>query len=376
MVKGQQVYLIDVAFGEVRPSPWREAVDLANMMLILALHSSPEHVLERAQLLFTDDELAEAFAVARGITLPSQLRRQLRDDSRSLLEDYRALLPETPQVKIQRWSWRRLLLTIGVALASAVVVAIVLGNLDENRTDMRRTLALGLAVMALAAAGCSDRRDDPRQAHLPGRPRPRRPVRSRRRAGSVLRGPSGRLDVSSSYIGNKGTTLKLDSDRAGFGAATFSYADQCDVSGLGRLPSEQDDVEVYEEIDQLAGGLESTRYFVFDRGCVTARFDFDGFGDKEYAEDLLDSMLLISREDLNERSAAAERRLRGLMPGSGRPSHPVPRHIARSRRSPAAWSCSPPPHVGVEGGPCPPARNGSIAPSTEPTTRSTCPSGP
>ena len=130
MVKGRRVYLIDVAFGEVRPSPWREAVDLANMMLILALHSSPERVLERARLLFTDEELAEAFAVARGITLPSQLRRQLRDDSRSLVEDYRALLPEMPRVKIQRWSWRRLLLTTGVAVAVGLVIAIVLANLD------------------------------------------------------------------------------------------------------------------------------------------------------------------------------------------------------------------------------------------------------
>jgi hypothetical protein len=164
---------------------------------------------------------------------------------------------------------------------------------------MKRTLALGLVVMALATAGCSDNDmilgkptcpDDlvlvaqsvPDAALVP-----------------CFEGLPGGWTVSSSYIGNKGTTLKLDSDRAGFGAATFSYRDQCDVSGLGRLPSEQDDVEVYEEIDRLAGGLESTRYFVFDRGCVTARFDFDGFGDKDYAEDLLDSMLLISREDLN-----------------------------------------------------------------------------
>ncbi len=130
MVKDQQVYLIDVAFGEVRPSPWREAVDLANMMLILALHSSPGHVLERARLLFTEAELAEAFAAARGITLPSQLRRQLRDDSRSLLEEYRALLPARPRVKIQRWSWRRLLLTATVALLLAAVVSVVLANLD------------------------------------------------------------------------------------------------------------------------------------------------------------------------------------------------------------------------------------------------------
>ena len=42
----------------------------------------------------------------------------------------RALLPPTPPVKIQRWSWRRLLLTVLVALTTAAVVAIVLGNLE------------------------------------------------------------------------------------------------------------------------------------------------------------------------------------------------------------------------------------------------------
>ncbi|MDJ0925733.1 MAG: hypothetical protein QNJ77_14350, partial [Acidimicrobiia bacterium] len=35
MVKDKGVVLIDVAFGTVRPSPWRQAVDLANMMVIL-----------------------------------------------------------------------------------------------------------------------------------------------------------------------------------------------------------------------------------------------------------------------------------------------------------------------------------------------------
>ncbi|HEX2234920.1 MAG TPA: phosphatase PAP2 family protein, partial [Actinomycetota bacterium] len=39
LVRDKKVYLIDVAFGQVRPSPWRQAVDLANMMLVLALRS-------------------------------------------------------------------------------------------------------------------------------------------------------------------------------------------------------------------------------------------------------------------------------------------------------------------------------------------------
>ncbi len=66
MVQDDHLRLIDVAFAQVRPSPWRQAVDLANMMLVLALQSSPELVYERALLRYTDEELAEAFAAAPG----------------------------------------------------------------------------------------------------------------------------------------------------------------------------------------------------------------------------------------------------------------------------------------------------------------------
>jgi membrane-associated phospholipid phosphatase len=44
LVRAGKVLLIDVAFAEARPSPWRQAVDLANMLLCLALRSSPELV--------------------------------------------------------------------------------------------------------------------------------------------------------------------------------------------------------------------------------------------------------------------------------------------------------------------------------------------
>ena len=41
-----------------------------------------ETVYERAQRFFTPDEIAEAFAATRGLTLTSQLRSQLRQDGR------------------------------------------------------------------------------------------------------------------------------------------------------------------------------------------------------------------------------------------------------------------------------------------------------
>jgi tRNA A-37 threonylcarbamoyl transferase component Bud32 len=131
LVQGDRVSLIDVAFGQVRPSPWRQAVDLANMMLVLALSSTPELVYERALLQFSEDEIAEAFAAARGVTLPSQLRGDVRRDGRELLERFRQLAPHREPVAIQRWSWRRIGLTVWVALVVAALVAIFIGNLGD-----------------------------------------------------------------------------------------------------------------------------------------------------------------------------------------------------------------------------------------------------
>ena len=44
LVRDGRLLLIDAAFAEVRPSPWRQAVDLANMMLVLALRTDAERV--------------------------------------------------------------------------------------------------------------------------------------------------------------------------------------------------------------------------------------------------------------------------------------------------------------------------------------------
>ena len=131
MVRDGRIYLIDVAFSQVRPSPWRQAVDLANMMMVLALQSSPETVYERARRQFSDDELSEAFAASRGVTLPSQLRRSIRTDGRELLARFRELAPQRPPVSIQRWSLRRLGLTAGVVAIVVAVVSIFLSSLED-----------------------------------------------------------------------------------------------------------------------------------------------------------------------------------------------------------------------------------------------------
>jgi membrane-associated phospholipid phosphatase/tRNA A-37 threonylcarbamoyl transferase component Bud32 len=127
LVREGRVHMIDVFFAEVRPSPWRQAVDLANMMLVLATRSSAQRVYERAKLQFRDDEIAEAFAATRGITMPSQLRRMMREQGRDLHAEFLRLLPERPApIAVQHWSVRRIGLMIGVALLALFIVMMVI----------------------------------------------------------------------------------------------------------------------------------------------------------------------------------------------------------------------------------------------------------
>src|SRR3954464_14486725 len=93
MARDGRLYLIDSAFAEIRPSPWRQAVDLANMLLVLGLRTDAPTVYARARLQFSDEELAEAFAATRGLTMPSQLRRMLRAQGRDLHATFLDLLP-------------------------------------------------------------------------------------------------------------------------------------------------------------------------------------------------------------------------------------------------------------------------------------------
>jgi tRNA A-37 threonylcarbamoyl transferase component Bud32 len=127
MVRDGRLYLIDSAFGELRPSPWRQAVDLGNMMLVLALRTSPEQVYARARQQFSVAEITEAFAATRGLTMPSQLRRMMRQQGRDLQAEFVALLPEPPRpIRIQRWTVRRVALIVGLVIVAVPLTVIVI----------------------------------------------------------------------------------------------------------------------------------------------------------------------------------------------------------------------------------------------------------
>jgi tRNA A-37 threonylcarbamoyl transferase component Bud32 len=132
MVHDGRVRLIDVAFGLVRPTPWRQAVDLANMMLVLSLQAAPDTIYERALQFFAPEDIAEAFAATRGITVPRQLSAELkarqREDGVDRIEAFRGLAPPAEPISIQRWSSRR----IGLSLAALLAGLLLLGLLIEN----------------------------------------------------------------------------------------------------------------------------------------------------------------------------------------------------------------------------------------------------
>ena len=133
LVRDRHVYLIDVAFGQVQPSPWRQAVDLANMMLVLALPTDAERVYARAVRIFEPEEIGEAFAATRGPAIPSRLRTALAEDGRDLVGRFRALAPRKDPIAVQRWSVRRIVLTVRTAILVAGTAALLAVNLANPR---------------------------------------------------------------------------------------------------------------------------------------------------------------------------------------------------------------------------------------------------
>lgn len=134
MIRDNKIILIDVAFGTVRPSPWRQAVDLANMMVILALRTDAKTVYDRALLLFDPHDIAEAFAATRSVTLPSQSRSSLallkREEGVDLVQEFRKLAPAAESISIQRWNTKRIGLAFGAALVGVMVLAIAVSEVS------------------------------------------------------------------------------------------------------------------------------------------------------------------------------------------------------------------------------------------------------
>ena len=67
---------------------------------------------------------------SRSVTVPAQLRNLLRDRDDDLAATFRALAPPRPRVAIQRWTLRRVALSLGVLALAVLGVGLVAANLQ------------------------------------------------------------------------------------------------------------------------------------------------------------------------------------------------------------------------------------------------------
>src|SRR5215218_6627907 len=283
LVRDGRLLLIDVAFVEARPSPWRQAVDLANMMLCLALRSSPERVYRRALQFFTVEEITEGFAAARGLALPSQLRHLLRSQGRDLHAEFVRLLPSpTRPIGVKRWSAR------GIALWAAILALLVLAALNPRQLfDNKAAVATPLGVKDV---GCADleplwlmAQSVPSASLIP-----------------CLQLVPADWTVAKVAVNNGRSVITLDHDRAGSGAMVVRLTASCDLAGATEVSSEQSGARRYLRVDRNSTEFTATRAYTFPGGCVTQRYRAAGPSAFRLSDTASTEFGFITREELRQ----------------------------------------------------------------------------
>jgi hypothetical protein len=273
--------VIDVAFVEARPSPWRQAVDLANMMLCLALRSSPEVVYQRALRQFSVEEITEGFAATRGLAMPSQLRHMLREKGRDLHAEFLNLLPERPTpISVQRFSLRRFGLALSVLLVVLVVTPMFISwALQTDRTT---------SSLYTSDIGCSDQEALWLMAQA---------VPEATLVPCLQVTPPG-WSLNDVKVGRGFASIVFDTDRPMQTAAvTVDLTPTCDVTGATEVGSEQPGALRYIRVDRTASPVRVTRTYVFPGGCISERY-ISPVSPERLAADASVSFGFVTRDEL------------------------------------------------------------------------------
>ena len=232
------------------------------------------------------EEVTEAFAATRGLTMPSQLRNLMRAQGRDLHAEFLELLPERPRpIAIQRWSIRRIALAVLTLLLAIVVLGIGWGRLigdgdTEHAPIQARTLRCAphepLLLMAQSV---------PTASLVP----------------CVELLPAG-WTLGDVVVGDGRSRFTLTSDRGGVLVAELSAS--CDLAGAAELTSERPGARRFLRIERNAAGIAMTRAYTFPGGCVTQRLVAPEASRQQLAGESSSALGFITRADL----AAALRR--------------------------------------------------------------------
>ncbi len=278
MVADGRVYLIDAAFAQVRPSPWRQAVDLGNMMLVLAVRTDAPRVYERALAKFTPDDVAEAFAATRGVASPTQLRSMMRQDGRNLVDEFRALAPPRRRIAVQRWSFRRVGLAVGLAVGLIFAVQLSVGMFTPSHDlPSEGTPDCGTGSLTVLVA----------QA-----------VPSATRVPCIAALPAG-WTSETAHVERGRATFWLSSDQGGHRAVKVTLLPRaaCNLGRAVPVPSDEPGAERYERPRRLRP-LATTRYYLFDGGCVRYDMAFASGAEAELVFDVERALALMPRQRL------------------------------------------------------------------------------
>jgi hypothetical protein len=301
LVREGRLLLIDVAFVEARPSPWRQAVDLANMMLCLGLRSGPERVYERAKRQFTVEEITEGFAAARGLALPSQLRHLLRAQGRDLHAEFIRLLPSPPRpTRVQRWSARR------VGLWAAILALVVLAALNQKFFFSNKD-AVQTPLM-VKDVSCSNLEPLWLMAQS---------VPSASRVPCMQFLPVG-WRVAEVAVNNGRSVITLDHDRAGKRAVVVRLTASCDLTGATEVTSEQSGARRYLRIDRNVPRFSATRAYAFPGGCITAQISAPATSGQQLTTETSSAIGFTTRPELRRALSQRSGGRLELDPGAAR----------------------------------------------------------
>jgi hypothetical protein len=250
-------------------------------------------VYQRALAFFTPEDIAEAFAAARGIASPTQLRTVMKQDGRDLVAQFRALAPERRPISLQRWSLRRILLVAGLALGAVVCAFGVYGMFTPAELPVGDQPACGTSdVMILMAQSVPTATAVPCVASVPAGWNTRDVTVVRNRARFRLRSGDNVVEVQ----------LRPPGD--------------CAVQGADEIPSDELGMRRFERPAQLPPGARTTRIYLSPGACVTYELDLADSADTSMVVQLDAALAFQPRAEL---AAEVQRRTGLRLCGAGVP---------------------------------------------------------
>ncbi|HJU00553.1 MAG TPA: hypothetical protein VJ966_05020, partial [Actinomycetes bacterium] len=222
------------------------------------------------------------FAASRGLTMPSQLRHLIRAQGRDLHGEFLELLPTRPRpVSIQRWSVRRVGLSLLVVLGLAVVVPMAVSwSVQTDRVD----------TSLYSDVDCESREPLWLMAQA---------VPSASLVPCVQLVPVG-WTLAAVKVQDGRAHISFDTDRAGAAAVVMELTASCDLAGATEVSSEQSGARRYLRVDRNGTKGSGTRVYTFPGGCVTQRFRGAGPSAFRLSDTAAVEFGFITREQLRQ----------------------------------------------------------------------------